>query len=235
MPQEIAQVPSVVYTMSYSELQPVDKDSGEYECWMTKESPNHFGEIVVASGCDHANFDKNPVVMFNHDYEDLPVAQSVGIRIVEGEGVIGRFRFMVRGMDSRADRVHNFWSVGYIRGVSIGFISREAEKIDPEEEDGFFYLAPRRYKKWELIEYSVVTIPAHQDALRRSFSFGDLVGSSSRRRRRRRKSSLVVPVSKPVEHEIRVLARVGEDFANDSRALLSQLSGLRNLFNKGGK
>src|ERR1700730_4716437 len=53
-----------------SELQPGERADVS---WITEESPDRLGDIVVAAGMDDSHFQLNPIVTLNHCYNQPPV------------------------------------------------------------------------------------------------------------------------------------------------------------------
>lgn len=91
------------------------------------------------------NFDRylnNPVVFWGHDRRDLPIARTTEMSI-DGETLEAKFEFLEG--DPKAERVKNAWDRGFINGASIGVS-----------------------KAKDLVEWSLVGIPADPAALRRS-------------------------------------------------------------------
>ena len=110
---------------------------------------------VVPEGGDFAAYLKNPVVLFGHDHHGLPVGTTTQLDVTPGRGIRARWRWLEG--DPFADRVRNAFEQGMLRAASIGFLPRESER---NGQGG------QRFTDWELLEWSLVAIPANPDAVR---------------------------------------------------------------------
>ena len=151
----------------------------------TRKSADGADEIVISTpnydrGNDRVypmgalldNYQKNPVVMWLHDYNGktasggIPVAKCPYLKVTE-EGIIAGPPQFLEG-DPFADRVKNAWEKGFIKTASIGF-----NPVDYEQNDKGGY----DYKTWEMLEWSLVPIPMNAEACRvaKSAGFDDLI------------------------------------------------------------
>ena len=127
----------------------------------TKEVVDRTGDIVRVNGVDVKNFLQNPVVPFGHNYNELPVAKVSGIR-VEGDELITRLQFPEEGIHDMSDKVFKFIQLGMINAVSIGFIPLKQMWDDSLETPA------NVIEKSELLEVSIVPVPANQAAVIKS-------------------------------------------------------------------
>lgn len=113
---------------------------------------NDRGYNVLNSGLNDARYNNNPIMLYMHDVE-RPIAMCRSRRI-EGSKLIGSFEFDAG--DALAVEVHRKLTSGYIRGASAGFfIESMTYGGDHDTVD-----------KWELLEVSIVTIPANRNAVK---------------------------------------------------------------------
>jgi HK97 family phage prohead protease len=112
-------------------------------------------------GFDLANYKRNPVVLFAHDYRSLPVGKAVSISQV-GDSLISTVEFVPADISPVAEQCYQLAAQGFMRGASIGFKPIGAPKSN--ELGGY------DFPKVELLEWSLVPVPAHPDALRRIVS-----------------------------------------------------------------
>ena len=124
------------------------------------------GVSVDIDGMDFSNYEKNPVVLFAHDYSGrtessgLPIGRTLRLERAADGRIRAEFEFL--SGDPFADRVRNAWKRGFLRGASIGWRAIEAR---PNERGRGL-----RIVKSELIEWSIVAVPADPDALRGAYT-----------------------------------------------------------------
>lgn len=110
-------------------------------------------DIVEVAGWDLDNFKKNPVVLFGHDYKSLPIAKAVEIG-VDGGKLVATAEFADHEFASTVLRLIDG---GFLRATSVGFnpkkytINEERRGLD--------------FTEVELLEFSVVPVPANPEAL----------------------------------------------------------------------
>jgi hypothetical protein len=68
--------------------------------------------------------------------------------------------FAPAGVDAHIDAVRRLWELGFLNAASVGFTPKAGT---PTGKGG------TRYTEWELLEFSIVPIPANADALRLAF------------------------------------------------------------------
>jgi HK97 family phage prohead protease len=100
----------------------------------------------------------NPVVLYAHASRELPIGQASGVE-VEGNALRATLRFVTAEANPLAERVWQSLKQGSLRAVSVGFVphSFRFEVIDDRE---VLVLSDN-----ELVEISVVPVPANPDAL----------------------------------------------------------------------
>jgi HK97 family phage prohead protease len=154
-----------IYKVFSVETKAVDEEKGIYEAWLSTEVVDRDGDILLAEGAELENYLKNPVVLFGHEYRDpnAVVARALEVIKVKGKGIKLVFQFLRRGISATADLVHDLWKEKFLNAMSVGFIPKELEERTDENNErirGYIF------KLWEILEGSIVTVPANQDALR---------------------------------------------------------------------
>ena len=110
------------------------------------------------SGCEHENYDKNPVVLVDHNWTtDSIVARNINIEVSENE-IIATSQFPPIGELPLSDEIFKKIVNKLINAVSIGFRTMEYAK---NNEGGY------DINLWELLEYSFVAIPTNPEALQK--------------------------------------------------------------------
>jgi HK97 family phage prohead protease/HK97 family phage major capsid protein len=119
-------------------------------------SIDRMGDVIEASGWDLANFQKNPVALFNHR-ADFAIGTWENLRIVGG-ALRGHLKLAPIGTSDRIDEIIRLVEANILRAVSVGFVAKVSEPLTTKGNG-------TRFKQAELIETSLVTIPANANAL----------------------------------------------------------------------
>ena len=136
------------------ELEPAGVVSAESPIRFVASSatPDRVGDRVFPKGMDLANFEKNPIVLFNHEHES-PIGTA---RVwVEGEKLLMEPVFSDASETARETAA--LVRQGVLKAVSIGFMPLE---VEPNDSGGF------DITKSELLEVSIVSVPMNPEAIR---------------------------------------------------------------------
>lgn len=123
---------------------------------ITTQAPDRERDVVHSDGVVLDNYLKNPVVLFAHDYRSLPVARCISLERSEGK-ISATAEFATADLNPMAEQVFRMIKGGFLNACSIGFKPMEWNYDD--ERRGVNFLTS------ELLEYSVVPVPAHPQAL----------------------------------------------------------------------
>lgn len=126
---------------------------------------DRYGDIVDPNGWDLSLFKNNPIALFGHR-SDFPIGTWENVR-VEGKQLVGRLVLAARGTSARIDELIGLLEQGVLRAVSVGFLPVEWEAVDPKDVWG-----GSRYTKQQLLECSLVSIPANPSALAKAKALG---------------------------------------------------------------
>lgn len=116
------------------------------------------------------NYLRNPVVLWAHDQTSLPLGRCTRLW-TEGEQLKGEVEFTPEGELRFNDSVFNLLRGGFLNAVSAGWSPIDYEFVDLE--DGGWEIA---FSEQELMEFSIVPIPADPGALRQAADAGIDVG-----------------------------------------------------------
>lgn len=132
------------------------KDDGIWSFTISTPDVDRYGTIIVPSGIDYSAYMNNPVVLINHKSDYLPIGKCLGF-FLNGENLEATIQLDMN--DEKACKVNDKIKNGFVSAVSVGIIPIEQteQNIDGEKVT--------TYTKSELVEFSVVTIPANRDAL----------------------------------------------------------------------
>jgi HK97 family phage prohead protease len=117
-------------------------------------TPDRMGNILEPTGCQLDEFRRNPIILAQHNPEQ-PIGVWPQIEIRNGRlKALGEFA--PEGVSELTDEYCALAKAGVINAVSVGFISLARE---PLREGGW------RFMQLELIELSLVSVPANPNAL----------------------------------------------------------------------
>ena len=124
-------------------------------------SPDRYGDIIDQKGWVLENYKKNPVVLLNHDSNQLPIGK--GHVHIRNDQLVIDVQFDQE--DERAREVERKAKKGFMNAVSVGFRPLESKSRSELPEDNKYYgKRGMYYSKSELLEVSIVTIPANGEA-----------------------------------------------------------------------
>lgn len=136
---------------------------------MSAQVKDRDGDIVMTQGIDTTTFDMNPVCLLNHRSADLignwaNYAKSTDM--MEGDAVLGQ-----AGTTPEIDKAAGLIGAGLLRASSIGFIPKTVKRIVMEDGTPTW---DYEIITCELVECSIVTIPANPMALAKGSGPTDL-------------------------------------------------------------
>jgi HK97 family phage prohead protease len=118
-----------------------------------------MGDRIDPHGWDLDNYRRNPVVLWAHDALSPPIGRASNIR-VEGNRLLGDVEFAPPELSPFADEIYRLVRAQFLNACSVGFAPLEwSFAKDPDRQFGI------DFKRQELLELSVVPIPANANAL----------------------------------------------------------------------
>ena len=119
------------------------------------------GDELNLRGISFKNYRKNPVVLWAHDsYQGIPIAKTLKIGHDDQGRIEADFEF--NSDDEFAARVENAWNGGFIRAASIWY--KPTKVVEMLDEQG--RVDRLRIEESELLEWSLVAVPADPDSVR---------------------------------------------------------------------
>ena len=136
-----------------------------FEFVLSDETVDRYGDVIVAGGWDINHFKNNPIALFNHN-ADAIIGRWEKVRL-EGKRLLGHLVLASAGTSQLVDEVRKLWDQKMVRAVSVGFrpIKQEPLKKKDDDDDSSFSFGPTRYLQSELVECSLVAVPANPNAL----------------------------------------------------------------------
>lgn len=164
------------------------KRAGELSFVLSDATRDRMGDIIEPSGWDLRWFKRNPIALFGHD-SHFPIGKWANVR-VDGERLVAELEPAAPGTSERIDEIISLIKQDILPATSVGFRPIRREPLDPE--------APHRgirFLETELLEASIVSVPANPAALQLARSmhisedtirlaFGELPASASGETRR---------------------------------------------------
>lgn len=175
---------------------------------------DRVGDIVKIEGIEYQNYLKNPVILWAHDHYALPVGKAVGVENNKGKLVM-TIQFATAEEYAFADTVYRMVLGGYLNGVSIGARVKEAEWIKDEEGQ----IVGRKFTSLELLELSVVPIPADSKALVTAVKSGSV---SCEEFEECFTKTLEAPLDLPSENPVQIKTDEGESASAEEEALMKE-------------
>jgi HK97 family phage prohead protease len=134
------------------------------------ESRDSAHTILIQDGWDLSRFEKNPIIGYNHQVygswkpEDVDFVIGKGHAYIEDKKLLVDITFEPADINPLAEKVYKKVLFGSLNSVSVGFIPikghwSEKEDEGPREKNETYY-----YEQMQLLEISVVNIPANGNA-----------------------------------------------------------------------
>lgn len=149
--QEVEEVETVEET-KYLEAA-IEKAGDTLTAVASTNSVDRHGEIVDNNGWDLKAYKKNPVILWGHDHSQLPIGVSKKTW-VEGTGKSAKLIIqpIIHEVTEQSRAIKELIDLGILKTLSVGFKPIESP-------DGV------TFTKNELLEVSVVNVPANADAM----------------------------------------------------------------------
>jgi len=170
-----AQMETREYATIFTKIKKADDDSRVIKFIGTTAVRDRMGDEIPLSGWDFKAYRKNPIVLWAHDYSQPPIGRTLKIKkeeVEEGkQGWAFEVEFAPGDANPKAEQIYQLVKRGFVNAVSVGFQSHESQWIEEEEDDKEKSndkpdIRPGKiFKKKELLELSVVPVPANPEAL----------------------------------------------------------------------
>ena len=156
------------------EIRKVDEEKRTVEFVASDNSVDSYGTVLPVDRWDLTRYAGNGIVGYMHDVYGDSWTKSAdpddiigkGVAFVENDKLVVRITFEPKELNERADKIFRKIQFGSLHAVSVGFrATAKGHKGDEErgEDPNVYY-----YGGQELLEVSVVNIPANANALKRS-------------------------------------------------------------------
>ena len=143
-------------------LESDDQADKVYSFIASTDKADRYGDIINQSGWELDSYERNPILLLNHEHNSLPIGR--GKVKIAAEGLIIDVEFDME--DERAAEIAGKVERGFLNAVSVGFTPLKAVSRAnlPREHAAYSDEGGSYFEKAELLEVSIVTIPANSDA-----------------------------------------------------------------------
>jgi len=125
-------------------------------------------DMIAVEGWELAAFERNPVVLWAHQADTLPIGKAVDVTKA-GDRLMSAVRFLPEegyGTASQiADTVYRMARDGWLSATSVGFRPLSWDFTEDEARGANDWWPGVDFHTQELVELSIVTVPANPEAL----------------------------------------------------------------------
>ena len=177
---DVAVEENAIYKTFRAEIKEVDAQAGLLNMVipMSTGSVDRDEEIIEPAAFKKQlkEFMKRPILLSSHMYGDLrkQIGEFRNLKVTDEGLMANGLEYYVGRGNEEADWGFYLASKG-MAAFSVGFIPKQWEKIDEEQDDTMW--GNRRYTELELLEISQVVVPSNRDAIQgvRGKAVGDKV------------------------------------------------------------
>lgn len=130
---------------------------------ISTERRDRYRDTIALDGWELAEFRRNPVVLWAHSHRDLPVARAPEVSVDEN-ALRSVAQFPTAEVHKFGDTVFQLLLGKFLNASSVGF--DPSKFIINDDERGIDFV------KQELLEWSIVPVPANPDALQGASAAG---------------------------------------------------------------
>jgi HK97 family phage prohead protease len=136
----------------------VNPDTGmqQFVFVASTEAVDREGDILFADGWEVENYMLNPVILWGHNYSSKPIGRAVALEVKDSRLYV-TVDFTPKEINPEGYQIYLMVQAGYVSAVSVGF--QPKKWVWNDEHNGYDFEAN------ELLEISVVPVPANQEAL----------------------------------------------------------------------
>ena len=158
-------------TKEFSADMTVDAGERSFIAEITNNAIDRDNEVVLPEGMDATDFEKNPVIFWNHEYSAPPIGKAVSLKREKtkwlAKGVMAsRPDTLPKEAEWFPDTLLHLMDEGIVNGVSVGIDPTAPPRNASEGDRSLFGPEVQRViHRWKILEFSVTPMPANQDAL----------------------------------------------------------------------
>lgn len=149
------------------------EETREVEFIISSEIKDRAGTRLLLDRWDLSNYNANGVVGYQHNVwgggmcsdPDPDFMMGPGKAWKEDNLLLGSVKFEPESINPLAEKIFRKVLHGTLKSASVGFVETNEDKSFTDEKDGAFVFGGQ-----ELLEWSIVNIPANPDAIRKHFA-----------------------------------------------------------------
>ncbi len=155
------------------EVKAAEGEPGTFWFTASTDARDRQGDVIVQNAWKVADFMKNPVILWAHNYYETPIGKATEIKMGP-DSLSVKIQFVPESTDPFAGKVAKLVEQGFLKTVSVGFMVYKSEPLTTED------LAQRPEMKFgqrlygDLLEVSIVPVPANPEALNQN-EYGEVI------------------------------------------------------------
>lgn len=160
--------------------------AGGFEAVITSTAIDRDGEVVIPQGMNSVEFEMNPVLFYNHDYNQ-PIGKATAPLRRMADKIVADFKLAEKPEGWSGAFFPEFVGAligqGIVKGVSIGYVPEQGgmRRATPDDRKRFGDSVHTVYSKWKLLEVSVAPLQANPLALITAVRKGAIAEDDARR------------------------------------------------------
>lgn len=146
------------------------KDDNKHEFTISDSTLDRYGTIIPVSSWNLDNYNKNGIVAYQHETNswsrnDPDYILGPGKAWVDDDTLVGEVTYEPKDLNPLADKIRRKVDFGTLKATSVGFMPIRGHYGNEEngENPKVYY-----FDEVDLLEFSIVNIPANPNAVKRS-------------------------------------------------------------------
>ena len=135
---------------------------------VSDESPDRMGDVIRAAGWELTEYRKNPVLLWQHKAGEPPIGRADRVWTYAKQ-LMAKIRLAAPGTSPLVDTLRKLLAEDMVRAASVGF---KPTKEPTPIRDAADRVTGFEYNGTELLEISLVNVPAQAAALRKCLALG---------------------------------------------------------------
>ena len=134
---------------------------------ISTDSVDREQDRIAIAGWDLTAYRKNPVVLWGHDASRLPIGRAFDVAVEDG-ALKASVEFIPDSTPEGgqfAESVYRLARGGFIAATSVGFRPLKWDYTSDKDRGGDDWWPGIDFEEQELVELSIVTVPANPEAL----------------------------------------------------------------------